>query len=94
MGKSRKRQYTLEFKEQAVELAKRIGIGRAAEELGVGAVNIQRWKAKEGKTSEKLAEGETIEQENRRLRKENDELKKVNQILKRAAAFFSQDHLK
>ena len=37
---------------------------------------------------------ETPEEELKRLRKEVEELKKVNYILKRAAAFFSQDHLK
>jgi len=95
MGKKTNRQYTPEFKQQAAELAIRIGVGRAAEQLGVCVANVQRWKsdAKEGKPQSKKIEGNLVD-ENRRLQKENDELKKVNQILKRAAAFFSQDHLK
>ena len=73
----------------------RIGIGRAAEQLGVCMANVQRWKsdAKDGKPQPKKIQG-NLEEENRLLQKENDELKKINQILKRAAAFFSQDHLK
>jgi len=95
MGKRKNRQYTLEFKQQAVGLAIRIGIVRAAEQLGVCVGNIHRWKSdlKDGKPESKKVQV-SLEEENRLLQKENDELKKVNQILKRAAAFFSQDHLK
>lgn len=100
MGRGPKRQYTLEFKEQAVDLALRVGATKASEQLGVAMANLQRWKhevkAPEAKATAK-AEKQTkafLEEENRRLQRENEELKKVNHILKRAAAFFSQDHLK
>jgi len=95
MGKKKNRKYTSEFKQQAADLAIRIGVGRAAEQLGVCVANVQRWKsdAKEGKPQTKKV-SVNLEEENRLLQKENDELKKVNQILKKAAAFFSQDHLK
>ncbi len=95
MGKSTNRQYTLEFKEQAVELAQRIGLTRAAEKLGVSVGNVQRWKAKvenEEVPSKKVKVD--LEEENRRLHAEVVELKKINHILKSAAAFFSRDHLK
>lgn len=95
MGKTNKRRYTLEFKQQAAELANRIGSSRAAEQLGVPMGTVNSWKRKsmaEGSLSEKPKLN--LEEENRQLRRENDELKKVNHILKRAAAFFSQDHLK
>jgi transposase len=96
MGRQTKRQYTLDFKEQAVDLAIRIGFARAAEQLGVNVANIHRWdkqsKKSEAKESKKTKSG--LEAENRRLQREVEELRKVNHILKRAAAFFSQDHLK
>lgn len=94
MGKRNVRQYTPEFKEQAVELANRIGMTKAAAQLGVHVSNIHGWKSKKKDGLKKPSEAASLEEENRRLRKEVDELKKVNQILKRAAAFFSQDHLK
>ncbi len=95
MGKSTNRQYTLEFKEQAVELAQRIGITRASEKLGVNMANVQRWKSKAEKeeTPSKKVKVD-LEEENRRLHAEVVELKKINHILKSAAAFFSRDHLK
>jgi transposase len=95
MGKRKLRKYTSEFKQQAAELAIRIGTTRAARQLGVAVGNVHGWKTKaknQEPQSEKIKV--SLEEENRRLQKENDELKKVNYILKRAAAFFSQDHLK
>lgn len=77
------------------ELAIRIGCTRAAEQLGVSVANVQRWKSNlENKEPSSKKEKESLEEINRRLQKKNDELKKANYILKRAAAFFSQDHLK
>jgi transposase len=94
MGKVTKRQYTTEFKQQAADLASRIGISRAARQLGINVANVQRWKSRGTKQSKAKSEDINLQEENRRLQKEVDELKKVNMILKRAAAFFSQDHLK
>ena len=94
MGKRTNREYTLEFKQQAVELAIEIGCTRAADKLGINVANVQRWKSKseEKKTIKKVKVD--YEEENRRLHAEVAELKKVNHILKAAAAFFSRDHLK
>jgi transposase len=95
MGKTGNRQYTSEFKQQAAELASRVGTTRAARQLGVSVANVHTWKKKADNQEPQSAKVKVnLEEENRRLQKENDELKKVNYILKRAAAFFSQDHLK
>lgn len=96
MGKRTVRKYTQEFKQQAAELANRMGITRAAEQLGVPVSSVDSWQKKIAKSGEQETKKskESLEEENRRLKKENEELKKVNHILKRAAAFFSQDHLK
>jgi transposase-like protein len=95
MGKRKNRQYTLEFKEQAADLARRIGSTNASKQLGVPVSSIHQWKKDSVKSEPINKNGKiNLEEENRRLQKENDELKKVNHILKRAAAFFSQDHLK
>lgn len=96
MGRSLKRGYTAEFKQQAAEMAGRIGVPKTAEQLGVPLANIHRWKTalKKGETNVSKQIKPDVEEENRILRRENEELKKINYILKRAAAFFSQDHLK
>ena len=95
MGKRITRKYTSEFKQQAAELAIRIGTTRAAKQLGVSVANVHGWKSKaHNKEPQSKKDKVNLEEENRRLQKEVDELRKVNYILKKAAAFFSQDHLK
>ena len=94
-----KRRHTLEFKQQALELAQQLGsIAEAARRLGVSESLLYSWKGKfkvsldPKKKTVKSAMDDA--EEIKRLRKENEELKKTNYILKKAAAFFSQDHLK
>jgi transposase len=101
MGVKRPRQYTGEFKEQAVRLAKELGsVKKAAARLGIPEATVHGWRWRANKNAGKLRgsagalTADSPEEEIKRLRKENDELKKANHILKRAAAFFSQDHLK
>ena len=96
MGKKTNHEYSVEFKQQAAQLANEIGITRAAKRLGIHVANIQRWKSNEKKRNENSTQKVKVnlEEENRRLNAENAELKKVNHILKAAAAFFSRDHVK
>ncbi len=95
-----KRQYSKEFKIEALNLVKELGsFSAAAKRLGIPDGTLHAWKSKynfQGQAAKtKTAEQAVNEAEElRRLRKENEELKKTNYILKRAAAFFSQDHLK
>ena len=89
------RRYTSEFKQQAAELPNRIGSSKASQQLGVQVQNIKRWKKlADNQEPQTKKEKLNLEEENRRLTKEIKELKDVNYILKKAAAFFSQDHLK
>jgi transposase len=94
-----RRKFTREFKIQALELARQLGsVAEAAKQLGVRDTVIHNWKRKFNfsidETGRKPVEAVSEAEEIKRLRRENDELKKVNYILKKAAAFFSQDHLK
>lgn len=88
-----KRVYTEEFKRQAVQLAHDLkNASKAAKQLGIRDVNIHKWKQQFQVNDSGVTESELAEI--KRLKKENEELKKTNYILSRAAAFFSQDHLK
>ncbi len=88
-----RRSYTEEFKKDAVKLALELdSTAKAAKQLGISETNIHTWKEKYQLKDNQITTSES--EEIKRLKKENEQLKKVNNILSRAAAFFSQDHLK
>lgn len=87
-----KRKYTDEFKQQALKLAEELGsVAEAAVHLGINAHTISNWRYRGLLKSAPVLSN--LEVEIKKLHKENSELKKVNYILKKAAAFFSQDHI-
>ena len=98
------RQYTEEFRQQALKLAEELdSVKEASKQLGIPEANIYVWRSRSKGASpdvlarpkaSKLDNNEDLIAEIERLRRENSRLNKVNYILKSAAAFFSQDHLK
>jgi len=96
--KTRKR-YPQDFQIQALELARELkSLSAAARQLGISDGLIYSWRTKHkfdiGNVTRSASTAVAETEEMKRLRKENEELKKVNTILRKAAAFFSQDHLK
>lgn len=95
----KRRSFTKDFKIQAVALAESIGSNiEAAEKLGIEADSIRLWRRQLGRSKSKdsrtVAQAVADSEEIRRLKKQVSDLEKTNYILKKAAAFFSQDHLK
>lgn len=94
-----RRTFSQEFKDEAVELAKREGISKAAKDLGVVESCIRNWKKKNESPTEAPCQigakksYEELEKENRRLAKEIGYLKEINKVLKKSTAIFSADHM-
>ena len=91
--------YSPEFKEEAIKLAEKIGIPKAAAELGVAPKSISNWIAKlspqsKSKVSASGKSVQELEAEVRKLRKENEYLNKINDVLKKSTAIFSADQIK
>ena len=95
MGKRRK--YTREFKESAIELYQHHSGEKSAkeisEELGINPENLCRWlrEKEEGEVSNIRVfpgQGNARDEELARLRKEVADLRETNEILKKAMAFF------
>mgnify|MGYP001050696550 FL=1 len=93
MANEPRRQYTEEFKREAVELVKNSGKSQAqiARELGINEQNISRWKQKYEQIND-LDETQTVSKEDykalqaelRRVTEERDILKKALNIFSRS----------
>lgn len=88
--KKARKQYSAEFKEQALKRAERDGVAVAARDLGLAESQIYGWRQKkrlEGLTTEeqKLQQGELA-----RLKREVARLEEENSFLKKASAYFAK----
>ena len=95
MSKGRRRNYTQEYKQEAVKLVTEQGykISEAARNLGVNSNLLGRWKRDFEVGGDNLNSGDkaTLQSELKRLRKENKRLEMEREILKKAAAFFANE---
>lgn len=87
------KQYSKEFKEEAVALVRDQGysVPEAARSLGIASNMLYRWKERfdaqlEGKVLSEDERGEL-----KQLRKENKILRMEKEILKKASAFFAKE---
>lgn len=97
-GKTRRknRTFSIEFKQEAVALASKLGNCEAARQLDVNETSIRNWKKKFSKdfsTTPREKSYSDLEKENRRLKKELGYMKEINKVLKKSTAIFSQDHM-
>jgi transposase len=95
MMKKQRRQYTRQFKQDAVRLLETSGksASQLERELGIGKGNLWRWKHALAADGEEAFPGHgrlTPEQERlRKLERENEILRQERDILKKAVAIFS-----
>ena len=89
----KRREYTEEFKRDAVALVTEQGYkpSEAARSLGIGDNLVRRWKREfeEATTGGQLSGDER--EELKRLRKENRMLKMEKEILKKASQYFAKE---
>ncbi len=89
----KRRQYTPEFKAEAVGLVREQGLsrGRVARDLGVPASAVSRWVTAAEASGAPGALSAEEREELKRLRRENKVLRTEREILKKAAAFFAKE---
>ena len=89
-----RRKYDREFKVQAVKLSLEKGktVKEVAEDLGISAGNLTRWRREYREDSEHSFPGmgklKPEDEELRKLKKENADLRQERDILKKALAIF------
>lgn len=87
------KQYSSEFKEEAIALVTEQGysVPEAAKSLGINPNLLYRWKDKAEEKQAGTALSEDERAELKRLRKENKDLRMEKEILKKASAFFAKE---
>ncbi len=94
------RQYTSEFKIEAVRLAESVGGNEAAKRLGIPDSSLWNWvrlhragklKGKSGSIAPVKRAASELEAENARLRRELANTKLDLEIVKKAAAYFAKE---
>jgi transposase len=89
-----RKQYTSEFKHQAVRLVTEQGLSmaQAARDLGINDNVLARWKKELGQQGEQAfpGTGRAQEDELAQLRREVEVLRREREILKKAVGIFSQ----
>jgi len=90
------RQYSTDFKEQALKLSDEIGLKKASEQLGVNYGTLSGWrKIRKRKNGGNTApDTSPLTEREKQLQKEIQELKDANEILKDALGFFARDRKK
>ena len=90
-----RRQYTNEFKREAVKLARQPGATKSAiaRDLGIGVNLLARWAREQQGTVTALSSGRTSasSEEFERMRRELAKVKMERDILKKALGFFAAD---
>jgi transposase len=91
--KKKRREFTDEFKNDAVKLVIEQGYkaSEVSRRLGVDQSNVSRWVREHRNRLESPTNTPDMEAENKRLRKENKRLQMERDILKKAAAFFANE---
>lgn len=94
--RKRRRQYSPEFKREALELLSTSGksLNQVAHDLGIPNQTLSQWAMAAEGQAPAVKPVETVEEELKRLRKENDRLRMERDFLKKAAAFFAKDESK
>jgi transposase len=92
--KRKNRSYSDEFKQEAVRLMENRGestVAEVAASISVKPSQLYEWKRALGEGPSTRVNGESLEEENERLRREMAQMRKENETLKKSIALFAKD---
>lgn len=82
--------YSPEFKQQALDRAKKDGVAVAARDLKLKDSQLYSWRQSQQRTGETNEQARLQHAELARLRRDNARLEEENSFLKKAAAYFAK----
>lgn len=78
------------YKDEALALAARVGVSRAAEQLGLHASQLYGWRSKQQQSQSSSEREQSLTDENARLKRLLAEQAEELAIVKKAAAYFAK----
>ncbi len=88
---NRRTKYSTQFKEQAVERAKKEGVAKAAKDLGIHEAMLYTWRRQLEKTGVSFKDQKIQYAEFARLKREVSRLSEENAFLKKVATYFTKE---
>ena len=85
-----RKQYSAEYKTEALALAARVGVAAAAQQLGLHESQIYAWRGKAKREQKQSAAERQLAAENAGLKRQLAEQAEELAILEKAAAYFAK----
>ena len=89
-SKTARKQYTPEFRNEALKLAERIGVAAAARELSLYESQLYNWRSKQQQRMNSSEREDELAAENARLKRQLAERDEELAILQKAATYFAK----
>ena len=90
--KTPRRRHSPEYKQEALALATRIGVAKAAEQLGLADSQLYRWRSNGRAQLSQNDREQQVLAENLRLKRQLAERDEEVAILKKATVYFAKSH--
>ena len=87
----KRQKYSPQFKDQALALASKEGVPKAAKDLGIPEAMLYSWRAKQKQGGNSLENQKLQQAEMARLKRENERLQEENAFLKKVATYFTKE---
>ena len=88
--KTTRRQHSQEFRQEALALAEKIGIPKAAKELGLHDSQLYGWRSKARSEKDRSDRERSLAEENARLKRKLAAQAEELAIVKKAATYFAK----
>ncbi|KSB55461.1 transposase [Salmonella enterica subsp. salamae serovar 56:z10:e,n,x str. 1369-73] len=89
-SKTARKQYTPQFRDEALKLAERIGVAAAARELSLYESQLYNWRSKQQQQMTSSERENELAAENARLKRQLAEQAEELAILQKAATYFAK----
>lgn len=86
-----RKKYTPQFKEQALALANRDGVPKAAKDLGIPTPMLYSWRANQKKMGHSFEFQKLQQAEIAKLKRDLARVQEENDFLKKAATYFAKE---